>query len=37
MSKDAFKELFLEELKDIYSAENQLLIALPKVIKAAEK
>src|SRR4051812_37236368 len=27
-------ELFLEELKDLYSAENQLIKALPKMAKA---
>lgn len=30
------KELFLEELRDIYSAEQQLVKALPTVIKNAE-
>lgn len=29
------KQLFVHELKDIYSAENQILKALPKMIKAA--
>jgi ferritin-like metal-binding protein YciE len=29
------KDLYLQELKDIYSAENQILKALPKMIKAA--
>jgi len=28
-------ELFVDELKDIYSAENQLIKALPKMAKAA--
>jgi ferritin-like metal-binding protein YciE len=28
-------ELYVEELKDLYSAENQILKALPKMIKAA--
>ena len=28
------EELFLEELKDLYSAENQLIRALPKIAKA---
>lgn len=36
MSKNDFKQLFIEELRDIYSAETQLVKALPKVIKAAE-
>lgn len=30
------KEIFVDELKDIYSAESQLLKALPKMAKAAE-
>jgi ferritin-like metal-binding protein YciE len=29
------EELFVEELKDIYSAENQIIKALPKMAKAA--
>jgi ferritin-like metal-binding protein YciE len=29
------KELYIDELKDLYSAENQLLKALPKMAKAA--
>lgn len=36
MPKNDFKQLFVEELRDIYSAETQLVEALPKVIKAAE-
>lgn len=36
MPKNDFKNLFLDELKDIFSAENQIIEALPKVIKAAE-
>jgi len=32
---DSLHELFVHELKDIYSAEKQLLTALPKMIKAA--
>ena len=31
----ALSDLYLEELKDLYSAENQILKALPKMIKAA--
>jgi len=31
-----FKELYIEELRDIYSAETQLVKALPKMAKAAE-
>jgi ferritin-like metal-binding protein YciE len=30
------RETFLEELKDLYDAEKQLLKALPKMAKAAE-
>src|SRR5215217_1730873 len=29
------EELFVDELKDLYSAENQLVKALPKMAKAA--
>jgi ferritin-like metal-binding protein YciE len=32
----ALRETFLEELKDLYDAEKQLLKALPKMAKAAE-
>jgi ferritin-like metal-binding protein YciE len=31
----ALKELYIDELKDIYNAENQLVKALPKIAKAA--
>lgn len=34
MSK-GFKELYIDELKDIYSAESQMVKALPKLAKAA--
>ena len=34
MSK-GLKELYIDELKDLYSAENQLVKALPKMAKAA--
>jgi ferritin-like metal-binding protein YciE len=33
MKLESLKELFIEELKDLYSAENQILKALPKMIK----
>jgi len=33
---NALRETFVEELKDIYDAEKQLLKALPKMAKAAE-
>jgi ferritin-like metal-binding protein YciE len=35
MELNTLKELYVDELKDIYSAENQLLKALPKMAKAA--
>ncbi len=35
MEHDALKELYVDELKDIYNAENQILKALPKMAKAA--
>ena len=35
MTNDALKELYVDELKDLYSAENQLVKALPKMAKAA--
>ena len=36
MSSDNLRELLIEELKDIYNAENQLVKALPKMAKAAQ-
>ena len=36
MSLDSLDKLFLEELKDVYNAEKQILRALPKMAKAAE-
>ncbi len=36
MALDSLHELLVNELKDLYSAENQLLKALPKMAKAAE-
>ncbi len=36
MQSEKLKELFIEELKDIFSAENQITKALPKMAKAAE-
>jgi ferritin-like metal-binding protein YciE len=36
MSLDSLEKLFLEELKDIYNAEKQILRALPKMARAAE-
>jgi ferritin-like metal-binding protein YciE len=35
MTKETLRELYVEELKDIFSAENQLTKALPKMAKAA--
>jgi ferritin-like metal-binding protein YciE len=36
MSLDSLQQLFIEELKDIYSAEKQILTALPRMAKAAD-
>jgi ferritin-like metal-binding protein YciE len=36
MSENTLKELYLDELRDIYDAENQLIKALPKIAKAVE-
>jgi ferritin-like metal-binding protein YciE len=36
MSVDTLEKLFIEELKDLYSAEKQITRALPKMIKATE-
>ncbi len=36
METNALKELYIDELKDLYSAENQLVKALPKMAKASE-
>ncbi len=36
MPDEGLKELYVDELKDIYSAENQLVKALPKLAKAAD-
>ena len=35
MSVDSIEMLFIEELKDLYSAENQITKALPKMVSAA--
>lgn len=35
MSVETFQELMLDELKDLYSAEKQIVRALPKIAKAA--
>jgi ferritin-like metal-binding protein YciE len=36
MELDSLKNLYIEELKDLYSAEKQLVKALPKMVKAAK-
>jgi ferritin-like metal-binding protein YciE len=36
MSLDSLESLFIEELRDIYNGEKQLLKALPRMAKAAE-
>lgn len=35
MPMESLQELYVEEIKDLYSAENQILKALPRMIKAA--
>jgi ferritin-like metal-binding protein YciE len=35
MKLETLKELYVDELKDLYNAENQLVKALPKMAKAA--
>jgi ferritin-like metal-binding protein YciE len=35
MKLDSLKKLYVEQLRDLYSAENQLLAALPRMAKAA--
>jgi len=36
MTLETLDDLFVEELKDLYSAEHQLIKALPKMVKAAD-
>jgi ferritin-like metal-binding protein YciE len=36
MAERGLKELFVDELRDLYNAENQLVKALPKMAKASE-
>jgi ferritin-like metal-binding protein YciE len=36
MAKEALKNLYIEELRDLYDAENRLVKALPKLAKTAE-
>src|SRR5437588_3787350 len=35
MQKDSLRQLYVDELKDLYSAETQMVKALPKLAKAA--
>ena len=35
MELETLRDLYIDELKDLYSAENQILKALPKMMKAA--
>ena len=35
MQMNSLRELYVEELRDLYSAENQILKALPRMIRAA--
>lgn len=35
MAGEGLKALYIDELKDLYNAENQLIKALPKMAKAA--
>ena len=35
MEMETLRDLYVEELKDLYSAENQILKALPRMMKAA--
>ena len=35
MKENLLRKLYVDELKDLYSAENQLVKALPKMAKAA--
>jgi ferritin-like metal-binding protein YciE len=35
MELETLRDLYIDELKDLYSAENQILKALPRMIKAA--
>ncbi len=35
MKLETLQDLYIHELKDLYSAENQIIKALPKMVKAA--
>jgi len=36
MQEQGLKQLYIDELKDLYNAENQLVKALPKLVKGAQ-
>lgn len=36
MSKDAFRKFLIDQLRDMFSAENQLVVAIPKMIDEAQ-
>ena len=36
MEMESLQDLFVDQLKDLYNAENQLIKALPKMAKAAK-
>lgn len=36
MAGNSLKELYVDELRDLYDSENQLVKALPKMARAAE-
>ena len=36
MPENSLQELYVEQLRDLYNAENQLVKALPKMVKAAQ-
>ena len=36
MAANSFQELYVEQLQDLYSAERQIIKALPKMIEAAQ-
>ena len=35
MKLETLKDLYVQELKDLYSAETQIIKALPKMVKAS--
>jgi ferritin-like metal-binding protein YciE len=36
MKENTLRELFIDELRDLYDAENRLVKAIPKMAKASE-